>query len=81
LLAGAVYSSGVSKEAEHKQKKKRNAQVVHKILGRVEAKLSKEVEKASLGDYIKLVQLEKELEEEEPDNITVTWVDPENIEK
>jgi hypothetical protein len=37
--------------------------------------------KATLGDYIRLVQLQKELEEEEPGEITVTWVDPDQIEK
>jgi hypothetical protein len=31
--------------------------------------------KATLGDYIKLVQLQKELEAEEPRDITVGWVD------
>jgi hypothetical protein len=33
--------------------------------------------KASLGDYIRLVQLQKELEEDEPRDIEVRWVDPE----
>jgi len=32
--------------------------------------------KATLGDYIRLVQLQQELEEEEPKDIKVTWVDP-----
>ncbi len=32
--------------------------------------------KLTLGDYLKLVQLEKELEEEAPKEIKVTWVDP-----
>jgi hypothetical protein len=54
----------------------KKARVVKQILERVEAKLAKDVEKASLGDYIKLVQLEKELEEEGPKEITVTWVEP-----
>jgi hypothetical protein len=31
--------------------------------------------KASLADYIRLVQLEKELEADEPREIKVTWVD------
>ena len=70
----------MSKEAE-KKTNKRKAQVVQEIIERVEEKLAKGVEKATLGDYIKLVQLEKELEDKEPENITVTWVDPESIEK
>ena len=32
--------------------------------------------KATLGDYIRLMQLQTELEEEEPKDITVTWVEP-----
>ncbi len=68
----------MSTEAD-KNKKKRKAQVVQEILERVEEKLSKGVEKATLGDYIKLVQLEKELEESEPAEDTITWVDPESL--
>ena len=33
--------------------------------------------KATVADYIRLVQLQKELEEDEPTEIKVTWVDPE----
>jgi hypothetical protein len=34
--------------------------------------------KASLGDYLKLVQVERELgaEEQQPKEIKVTWVEP-----
>ncbi len=42
----------------------------------VEKRLGEGDVKASLGDYIRLVQLQQELEEEEPKDITVTWVDP-----
>ena len=35
--------------------------------------------KASLGDYIRLVQLQKELEEDEVREIRVTWVEPETV--
>jgi len=75
----------VTKEAEKKTTKatrkrepraKQKAQVVHQIVERVEKKLAKELEKASLADYIKLVQLEKQLEAEDPRDIKVTWVEP-----
>lgn len=56
---------------------KKKAQVVEQILERVEQKISEGDVKATLGDYIRLVQLHKELEEEEPGEITVRWVDPE----
>ena len=40
------------------------ATVMSAIRKKVEEKLTNDVHKASLGDYIRLVQLEKELEEE-----------------
>ena len=46
--------------------------MVEQILERVEQKLGEGEVKATLGDYIRLVQLQKELEEEEPGEITVT---------
>ena len=50
------------------------------MLKQVEEKLSKEDAKATLADYIRLVQLKKELEDEEPREIRVTWVEPEEKE-
>lgn len=47
----------------------------------MEQKIGEGEVKATLGDYIRLVQLQKELEEEEPRDIRVTWVDPEEAEK
>jgi hypothetical protein len=44
---------------------------------KVERKLSGEDLKATLGDYIRLVQLQKELEDEDFEEIRVTWVEPE----
>ena len=32
--------------------------------------------KATLGDYIKLIQLQKEMTVETPSEIIVTWVEP-----
>jgi acid stress-induced BolA-like protein IbaG/YrbA len=55
---------------------KNHATVVKKILKKVEQKLSADDVKASLGDYIRLVQLHKELDEEAPREIKVTWVEP-----
>lgn len=67
-------------ETERKQKKKTQAAVVEKLLKNVEKKLAGKEVKATLGDYIKLVQLQSELEEEEPKDITVTWVEPKSEE-
>lgn len=54
--------------------------MVEQILEKVEQKLGEGDVKATLGDYIRLVQLQKELEDDEPGEITVTWVDPEKTE-
>jgi hypothetical protein len=50
--------------------------VVATIRERVEKRLAKNVEKASLADYIRLVQLEKELQHTEAKEIKATWVEP-----
>ena len=63
-------------QTERKQKKKTQAAVVTKLLKNVEKKLGGEDVKATLGDYIRLVQLQQELEEDEPRDITVSWVEP-----
>ena len=46
------------------------------LLEKMEAKLGGRNVKASLGDYIRLMQLHRELEEEEVTEIQVTWVNP-----
>lgn len=49
---------------------------VQKLLGDIEARLEAETGKASVADYIRLLQLERELEENEPPReIKVTWVE------
>ena len=54
------------------------AGVLKKLLKAVEKKLTEKEVKATLGDYIKLVQLQKELDEEQqPKEIKVTWVEAE----
>ncbi len=57
---------------------KRQAKVVSSLLKKLEQKLSDDELRATLGDYIRLVQLRKELEDDdEPREIKVTWVEPE----
>ena len=67
----------MAKNIPEKKKPGEEAAVVKKLLEQVEKKLSKDVEKASVGDYIRLRQLQRELEEEEPKEIKVTWVETE----
>jgi hypothetical protein len=58
-------------------RKRERSEAVKKLVEKVEAKFVKELPKATLADYIRLIQLQKDLDEEEPKEIRVTWVDPE----
>jgi hypothetical protein len=51
--------------------------VVRELLAKVESKLIGDTEvKVTMADYIRLVQLKNELDEDEPRDIRVTWVEP-----
>jgi hypothetical protein len=52
------------------------ARAVKSMLTKIEEKMSGNQMKATLGDYIRLVQLHKELDDESPKEIKVTWVEP-----
>ena len=58
----------------------RQTDVVNKLLEKMEQKLTGENSemKVTLADYIRLLQLKKEIEDEEPKEIRVTWVDRES---
>jgi len=80
VCARSVWIEFVREETERQQKKKTQAAVVKKLLESVERKLGGKDVKATLGDYIRLVQLQQELEQEEPKDIKVTWVEPKSEE-
>jgi hypothetical protein len=52
------------------------AALVNKLLCLIERRFKKDELKATLGDFIRLLQLQKELEEEQPKEIEVRWVEP-----
>jgi hypothetical protein len=54
---------------------KTRAEAVNAILCNVEARLSGENVKATLGDYIRLIQLSKEMTDEPKADIKVTWIE------
>jgi hypothetical protein len=69
--------------AERKQNKKHDdrratKERIHKLLTDIESRFESDSGKASVADYIRLLQLERELEEEDdgPREIRVTWVEP-----
>jgi hypothetical protein len=70
--AGELYAPVVSKESRQDQKK-----VVEELIGSIEARLKEGELKATVADYIRLVQFQNELEADEPRDIEVRWVEPE----
>jgi len=54
----------------------RRAEAVDRMIQDLECKFWDNDFRASVGDYIRLIQIRKELDEERPKEITVTWVDP-----
>ncbi len=55
------------------------AEAVEEILRNVEKKLKAGSLRASLGDYIKLIQLSKEMKDEAKTEIKVTWIEEPEI--
>lgn len=62
---------------ESKTGNKNHAKAVDGLLAKLEQRFGGEDFKATLADYIRLLQLLKELDEEEAKEIKVTWVEPE----
>ena len=58
------------------EKTEGRAQVIKGVLEKMEKQMGSDTMKATMGDYIRLVQLHKELDEESPKEIKVTWVEP-----
>jgi vacuolar-type H+-ATPase subunit E/Vma4 len=59
-----------------RKRRKKKAQLVSKVIERIEEKLESGEMKPTVGDFIRLLQLEKELIEEQPREIKVSWVEP-----
>ncbi len=63
-----------SPKAQRNRKKK--AALVKKVIQNIEQKLEANELKPTVGDFIRLLQLDKELDEEQPREIKVSWVEP-----
>ena len=67
--------------APKKRKRRTNkAKLVDKAIACFEKKLESEDVKATVGDFIRLLQLQKELEGEDTQEIRITWVDSDGTE-
>jgi hypothetical protein len=58
------------------KQKLRISESLAKTIEQIEKRISADDFKPTVGDYVKLLQIEKDLEEETPKEITVTWVEP-----
>jgi len=58
------------------EQQEHRARIVRKAIESIEAKLGTDQIKGTLADLVRLLQIEKELGEDEPREVTVTWVDP-----
>ncbi len=56
--------------------KGRVAKLLQSAIAKMEAKLESDDFKPSVAEFLKLVQLEQELEQDEAKEIKVTWVEP-----
>jgi hypothetical protein len=55
-------------------------QQVQKLLSKMDTSLDQKAEKATVADFIRLTQLERELEQNEPiRKVVVTWKEPPGI--
>jgi predicted component of type VI protein secretion system len=61
-----------SRDAE----KTKIAKLLRKVIEQFEKRLQNEDIKPTIGDYLKLVQIEKEMQKDEAKEIKVTWVEP-----
>jgi urease gamma subunit len=58
------------------QNKVRAGEVLTQVIAKMEEKLKTEDVKPSVAEYLKLLQMAKELGDDGPKEITVTWVEP-----
>ncbi len=58
------------------RRKVRISEFLEKAIAVIEDKLTAKELKPTMGDYLKLLQLEQEMAHESPKEIQVTWVEP-----
>jgi hypothetical protein len=69
-----------TKQVEKVKRAKNKKELVQQAIQQIGDKLDKNELKPTVGDLIRLLQLEKEILEETPKEIKVSWVEPEEKE-
>ena len=67
-------------EQQPRRRGSKRAELVDRAIESIEQKLGSSDVKATFADFIRLLQLQKELQTDEPREIKVTWVDPNETE-
>ena len=57
----------------------KQAILINKLVNNIEEKIDANELKATLGDLIRLMQMQKEIEENQPREIKVTWVETPDV--
>jgi hypothetical protein len=60
--------------------RQRRAEIVKKAIVRIEDKLGRDEMKPTLADLVRLLQIEKELDADEPREVRLRWVEPDGKE-
>ncbi|MGA2328551.1 MAG: hypothetical protein ABSH05_19930 [Bryobacteraceae bacterium] len=63
-----------------KKRRRTKAKLVSNVIKKIEEKLDADELKPTVGDLFRLLQLEKEMEQEQPKEIKVSWVEPDEKE-
>ena len=63
-------------EDAHRRRSATRAELLDKAIRSIEEKLGSSDVKATFADFIRLLQLQKELQTDQPREIRVTWIDP-----
>jgi hypothetical protein len=58
------------------EQQRHRARIVRKAIESIEEKLGTEVMKPALSDLVRLLQIEKELNADEPREVRVRWIEP-----
>jgi hypothetical protein len=76
-MAGPKLEDKAPKDKKKRELKGTRKERITQLLGEIETNLDFEKTRVTLADFIRLMQLERELEQEEqPREIIITWKDP-----
>jgi hypothetical protein len=76
IRMGTSEEEDSGKQSPKGHRSSERARLLEKAIQKIEEKLGANDVKATFGDFIRLLQLQKELQVDEPKEIKVTWIEP-----